>query len=293
MPYICDGNSVGVLIFDDHDRLLMITRAKPPAGIAPVAGHVKDENPEYTHVDAAITETREEVGLTVAAEDLRRVYIQHLPNRCGAHVPHESGGHQWQVYLATRWAGAVILAEDEAAAARWYTPDEVQDLATRTVAYSMGLITEEEWQAKPGLEPVWVDILGLLPKPYKQDAGLFDAVVQVDARDLLGVQKLYKAATEGPERPEGWNTVEYDGIRTGFRKEQFTGDFAYVDPHGRRALFDSEELTVVEETCTGEQVTAHVELPDPGSEAALEVARAVLVAMGLGEDYELRSRRPG
>ena len=292
MPYVCDGLSVGVLIFDDHDRLLMITRAKPPAGIAPVAGHVRDNNPEFTHLDAAVAETKEEVGLDVSPEDLRRVYIQYRPNQCGAHVPHESGGHQWQVYLATQWAGDITLAEDEAAAARWYTPDEVQDLAARTVAYSMGLIPEEEWQAKPGLEPVWVDILGLLPKPYKKDAGVFDTVVQVGAQGLLGAQKLYGAPVKDASRPEGWNTVEYNGNRTEFRKERFAGDFAYVDPHGRRAVFNCEELTVAEETCTGEQVTAHVELPDPGSEAALEVARAVLVAMGLGEDYELVKRQP-
>src|SRR5690625_6972553 len=97
MPYVCDGLSVGVLIFDEHNRMLMITRANAPVGIAPVAGHVRDENPEYTHADAAVVETEEEADLTVAREDMGSVYSSGHANRCAAPVPAPSLGPAWRV----------------------------------------------------------------------------------------------------------------------------------------------------------------------------------------------------
>lgn len=265
MPYKCDGMSVGVLIFDADNRLLMITRAHAPSGIAPVAGHVRDEHPDYTHLDAAIAETREEVGLTVTREDLRRVYIQWHQSRCGADIPHPSGGHDWQVYVATRWSGTVVRAEEEATDARWYTPEQVQELAERTFAYARGEVTEEEWEASPGLEPVWAEILSVLERPYQPDAGFFDTVVQVaDGRVMRKVRALYGDTRE---------TVS-GGRLVG------DGDFSYVDPSGRRITLVGEELTVTERGCTG-LVSASVSLPDPGTEAARKLAAAVLSALGL------------
>lgn len=192
MPYICDGNSVGVLIFDDHDRLLMITRAKPPAGIAPVAGHVKDENPEFTHLDAAVAEVSEEVGLAVAREDLVQVYARWQPNRCGAQVPAPSRGHEWRVYRARSWSGKITAAEDEVRGTAWYEPAQVQELADRTIAYARGRVSEEEWQARPGLEPVWVDILAITPRRLDRAEGTYIRVP--DRRDLEAVERLYTAS---------------------------------------------------------------------------------------------------
>lgn len=57
----CDHASVGVLI-SSPDGLLVFERATPPAGIAPVAGHLdRHGGPEA----AAHAEVTEEVGLTV------------------------------------------------------------------------------------------------------------------------------------------------------------------------------------------------------------------------------------
>lgn len=197
MPYTCDGLSVGVLLFDDHDRLLMITRAKPPEGIAPVSGHVRDENPDFTHLDAAVSEAHEEVGLTITRQNLTQVYARWQPNRCGATVPHPTGGHDWRVYRTHRWGGDVVAAEAEVEASAWYSLDQVQYLADRTIAYAHGRIPEADWKVWPGLEPVWVDILAITPrarKPYTKDTDFTDAFIRVpDYADLAAVQKLYTA----------------------------------------------------------------------------------------------------
>src|SRR5690625_7533699 len=122
MPYVCDGLSVGVLILDEHNRMLMITRAKAPAGIAPVAGHVRDENPEYTHAAAAVVETEEEVGLTVAREDLASVYSRSHADRWGAQVPAPPLGHDWGVFRAQKWSGQAEAAPDRVKVAHGKDP---------------------------------------------------------------------------------------------------------------------------------------------------------------------------
>ena len=68
------------------------------------------------------------------------------------------------------------------------------------------------------------------------------------------------------------------------------GDFSCVDGYGRKFTLDREELTVSEETCTGEWVSSTVGLPGAGEEPALPLAHAVLRAMGLDEDYDLVKR---
>lgn len=285
MPYTCDGNSVGVLIFDDHDRLLMITRAKAPSGIAPVAGHVKDENPEYTHVDAAVAETREEVGLTVRPEDLRRVYTQWHPNRCGATIPADPVGHDWEVYWAKEWSGTITRAEDEAADVAWYTMEQVQELADRTMAYARGEVTEEEWQESPGLEPIWVDILLVLHHPRREPTRIWETIVQVRPGVMQSVRELYAGPAPVVDvKPT--NVVQYTNSGETQYLDGRAGDFTYLDPSGRTIRLDCEELTVTEDACTHE-VSATVGLPDPGTDAALLLMRALMQAMELHEDYEL------
>ena len=43
-----------------------------------------------------------------------------------------------------------------------YTRREVQVLAERTAAYAAGLVSEQDWLANPGLEPVWCDWMAQL-----------------------------------------------------------------------------------------------------------------------------------
>lgn len=290
MPYICDGLSVGVLIFDDQHRLLMITRAHAPAGIAPVAGHVRDEHPDFTHVDAAVVETSEEVGLTVRPEDLQRVYIQWHPNRCGADIPATPVGHDWQVYYAKQWTGEVARSEEETSGVAWYTLDEVQALADRTIAYAHGRIPEEEWQASPGLEPMWVDILSLVTKPHQKGVGFYDTVVKVAPGVMRDVQALYAGPRPESDAHGVTSTVQYTGSGTKYLDAPHQGDFTYLDPAGRRITLDREELTVAEEGCTG-VAEATVGLPDPGSEAALVLMRALMKAMGLDGSYEITEKQ--
>lgn len=81
--------------------------------------------------------------------------------------------------------------------------------------------------------------------------------------------------------------IEFDGFKTKHTDRRFAGEFDYTDPTGRRFTLDTEELTVAEEGCTGEVVTATVGLPDPGTEAAHLLLAAVLTAMDMQDDYEV------
>lgn len=67
------------------------------------------------------------------------------------------------------------------------------------------------------------------------------------------------------------------------------GDCSYVDGYGRKFTLDSGEVTVTEEGCAGE-VSANITLPVLDEEAALPVARAILTAMGVLDDYDLVKR---
>lgn len=192
MPYVCDGNSAGALVFDVHARLLLGERAQPPEGIAPPCGHVTDDDPERSHRQAAVDETSEEYGLKVRLQDLELVYSRWHPNRCGAEIPAAHLGHQWEVFRTARWSGEVVIAPDEVQSYGWYSPGQVQYLADRTIAYAHGHLPQHEWKAAPGLEPVWVDILAQTPK---NAADLTDTYIRVpDPVDLRAVRALYEAA---------------------------------------------------------------------------------------------------
>lgn len=80
--------------------------------------------------------------------------------------------------------------------------------------------------------------------------------------------------------------IKYTGSATERLDKKFRGEFDYTDPDGRQFTLDIEELTVAEEGCTGEMVTATVGLPDPGTEAAHLLLTAMLAAMDM-DDYEV------
>jgi ADP-ribose pyrophosphatase YjhB (NUDIX family) len=157
MPYKCDNASVGVLITDYQGRLLMIRRASFPVGIAPVAGHVFDEHTGYE--EAAYAETEEEVGM------LARGLVDTgtggwRPNRCGARDQGDdprAPGHEWKIYAAV--ASGEPRTTDEAKEVGWYSQADIQALADRTARYALGGLHQKLFEAKPGLEPVWVGFL--------------------------------------------------------------------------------------------------------------------------------------
>ena len=150
----CCGTSVGAIITDGADRLLMVTRGWYPTGIAPVAGHVLD-----AHTDAAAAlaaEVAEEVGLTVTEH--RVLWQGWLPNLCASPPAQPIPGHHWVLATATA-TGTLRPAAGETRGAAWYTPEQVRALAARTLAYARGQITAAEWEIRPGLEPVWCHLL--------------------------------------------------------------------------------------------------------------------------------------
>lgn len=148
MSVTCDHTSVGVLVWQTG-KLLMIERRKRPFGISPPSGHV-DEHGSFE--DAARNELKEEVGL--AATKLTLV-------RSGAHANPcrrtDGNWHYWRIFEAEA-SGALEPSEGETKGARWYNLAEMALLLQRTREYQAGRISETEWQAQPGIEPVWREI---------------------------------------------------------------------------------------------------------------------------------------
>ncbi|MFE9367831.1 NUDIX hydrolase [Streptomyces sp. NPDC006978] len=148
---LCDHESVGVLI-SSPSGLLVFERATPPAGIAPVAGHVDQHGgPEQ----AARAEVTEEVGLTVTHPHL--LLDQWRPNRC-RRLPNGPVGHHWWIF-EVEVSGSLRPSAREVRAPRWIRPDQLQQHALRTAAYANGRLGREEFDRGPGLEPVWCRFL--------------------------------------------------------------------------------------------------------------------------------------
>lgn len=150
----CDNLSVGVIIRDLEGKIALLKRAKFPVGIAAPAGHVDDHG---SLEQTAIQEVQEELGLTIHKSGLHKVIDNlRVENQC-----RRPGGdhHAWTVFETADFSGKLQPSEDETKGARWYTPSEIQQLADRTKAYQTGNISEEEWQAEPGLEEIWLNFL--------------------------------------------------------------------------------------------------------------------------------------
>jgi ADP-ribose pyrophosphatase YjhB (NUDIX family) len=174
----CDHRSVGAIITDTNGRVLLLDRAKPPAGKAPVAGHIDDHgSPEQ----AVRAEAREEAGLRLLG--LTKVAAGPLPNACRrppSHAWHD--GHSWTIYKATADPGeSPQFSVDETRGGGWYTLEQLQELADRTVA------AVRDGGAGPiGLEPVWVHWLAEL------------GYIQVSLADLRRVWHQFSQAPDIP-----------------------------------------------------------------------------------------------
>lgn len=181
MEKTCDHRSVGVIIRNEDDDYLLLTRAKPPSGRAPVAGHV-DEHGDW--LAAAVAETVEEVGVRAAGR-LNYVADGTLPNICRRTPTHPVPGHAWMIYQAVVPLGTVIRPDaEETRGAAWYTPQQLQELAEVTVLWCTGGISDKSWYADPGLEPVWVHWLAVTGHIQISDRGLA-AVREVYSNELV------------------------------------------------------------------------------------------------------------
>ncbi|MGW0578615.1 NUDIX domain-containing protein [Streptomyces sp. NPDC002920] len=150
----CDNTSVGIVITDHQGRYLMFDHATFPSGTAPAAGHIDDHG---TAEDAGRAEVEEELGLTVTG--LTHVTGGWRDNPCRLPGARSTGHrHEWTVHRATV-TGDVTPSAHETKNVRWITPDALQELADRTVAYAQGRITDAEFEAAPGIEPVWMQWL--------------------------------------------------------------------------------------------------------------------------------------
>jgi ADP-ribose pyrophosphatase YjhB (NUDIX family) len=153
MAKICDHTSVGMVVIRDG-KILLNERMKYPFGYAPAAGHVDaHETGDESYEASAVRELWEEVGLTAVSLEL--VYEGRKENRC-----RREGGswHYWKVYRV-EVEGEVNRSLDETKNVGWYDIEEINALAGKTTDYLNGEISEEEWQAHPGLETVWYDFL--------------------------------------------------------------------------------------------------------------------------------------
>ena len=132
----CDNYSVGVIITDHDERLLLLTRATPPFGRAPVAGH----QDQHGSADAAArAEVHEETGLTVTR--LAVAIPRHWRDNVCRRRPGPRGiGHTWTIFSA-EVTGTVNVDPLTALDSAWYTRTQLQHLTDRTVDHAFGLTT--------------------------------------------------------------------------------------------------------------------------------------------------------
>ena len=89
----------------------------------------------------------------IVAERLRLIGEGRRGNRCRRI---EGTWHYWKIFEA-KVSGEIRLSTREARSWIWASPEFVNQLIARTDMYSKNLITEREWIASPGLEPIWVE----------------------------------------------------------------------------------------------------------------------------------------
>lgn len=147
MADVCDHKCVGMLVWQD-EKLLLIERKKPPFGFAPPAGHLDGD---VSFEDAARRELKEEVGLQT--ENLRLLIEGRKENACRRT---DGSWHYWKIY-SVEASGKVMRNMDETKQSGFYTKEALRALAGRTEQYLRGNINEQEWQASPGIEPVWYE----------------------------------------------------------------------------------------------------------------------------------------
>jgi ADP-ribose pyrophosphatase YjhB (NUDIX family) len=144
---ICDHKSVGMFVWTNQ-KLLLIERVKGTLGFAIPAGHVDGD---LTYDDAAKRELKEEVGLNTI--NLEKVAEGRKENFC-----HRTDGswHFWKLYKVIV-GGELAPSPSETKKAGWYSIEEIKKFAEKTEKYNKKEISEEQWAASPGLEPVMLE----------------------------------------------------------------------------------------------------------------------------------------
>lgn len=173
---VCDNLSVGVIARDIEGKILLIQRKKYPFGWAPPSGHCDGD----IYPIACCKEFNQETGLRVVGAPKPI-----LPKNPRKEFKCRRGGlyHHWQIF-EVKWEGILAPNTSETNGAFWRTIEEIKLLAKKTEVYlfrikeaekaeevswkiSIQESVEKEWQANPGLEPVWYEFfkeLGIIPE---------------------------------------------------------------------------------------------------------------------------------
>ncbi len=148
MEKFCDNTSVGVILLNSRDEFLLLNRQKFPYGWATPAGHIDEHG---TAEQAAVDELAEETGIHIALGSLVRVINDVRKDN----VCRRKGGtyHNWTVYTARTDQEPIHTNTDEARHLRWFTQEELQQLATQT--RELTIHTKEN--RDDYIEAIWVD----------------------------------------------------------------------------------------------------------------------------------------
>lgn len=117
--------SVGAIIKNEANQILMIDRAKFPYGWAGPAGHIDEgEKPE----EALFREVKEEVNLEVL--DYKLLYHEYIEwNECSRGVK----GHDWYFYEIIKWKGEAVKEDMEAKEVKWMRIEDIKKIKLESV----------------------------------------------------------------------------------------------------------------------------------------------------------------
>jgi len=118
--------SVGAIIKNEKDEILILERAIFPPGFASPAGHIDEgETPE----EALVREVKEETGLDVTKFTLvKEGGTNVIPEPCSRGVHH----HYWYLY-SCEVTGEVSRNLRETKSIGWYSPEQIKGLVLETI----------------------------------------------------------------------------------------------------------------------------------------------------------------
>lgn len=154
-----DNLVIGVLVWNEEDRLFLLEKSAYPWGYTPPAIIIdKDDDPEKSAYNLLQELNLKVHSLEIAADDRETNQEHEL----------DSTYYQWVVYEAKFAGNLEELAETEGPSTGWFTHEALQQLADRTKRYYEDQLSDDAWEARPGLDTAWHDRLvglGVIESP--------------------------------------------------------------------------------------------------------------------------------